>query len=197
MCQANPDKSLNCSPKFKTGQRGFSTIDMVIVVVVLMLIASIAIPQILGSMRAYRAMSDARSIASLLALTKMRAANSFSQARLNCDTAARNCQVQVCTTKGASTCTTFTSEGSTINLSTGVSFGFGSITSAAGAQSSIANSSQILFNSRGIPVDNAGAPTANYATYLRNNDGDNYAVSVYSNGRIAVWRYGSSSWNLQ
>ena len=178
-------------------QAGFSTIDIAIVAVIIMLVAALAIPQIAATMRSHRALSDARSIASVLQLAKMRAANGFTQSQVVCDTVTRTCQLQLCTTKGAGTCTTFTSEGQPVLLSQGISFGFGNITAAAGSQTSIQNSAQMIFNSRGIPVDNTGAPTANYAFYVRNTSGDSYAVTAYASGRIAVWRYGDSTWSVQ
>ena len=185
----------------KTGRRkfenGFSLVELAIVVVIILLILSMALPSVISSMRAYRASADARAIAAQLALTKMRAANAFTQARLNCDTTANTCRVETCTSKGASTCNTFTAEGETIYLSIGSSFSFGSITTPAGSQTSIQNSAQILFNSRGIPVDSSGAVSGNYALYVMNPSGNQYAVTVYASGRIAVWRYGSGTWNAQ
>ena len=185
----------------KTGRRkfenGFSLVELAIVVAIILLIVSLALPSAISSLRAYRASADARSIAAQLALTKMRAANAFTQARLNCDTTANTCRVETCTTKSASTCTTFNAEGETINLSTGSSFSFGSISTPAGSQTSIQNTAQIVFNSRSIPVDSTGAATGNYALYVTNSSGNQYAITVYASGRVAVWRYGSSAWNAQ
>ena len=178
-------------------ENGYSLVEIAIVATILLLILSLALPSVISSMRAYRASVDARSIAAQLALTKMRAANGFTQARLNCNTTANTCRVETCTTKGASTCTTFTAEGETINLSLGSSFSFGSITTPAGSQTSIQNTAQILFNSRSIPVDSSGAVTGNYALYVMNPAGNQYAVTVYASGRIAVWRYNSGVWNAQ
>ena len=178
-------------------ENGFSLIELAIVVTIILLILSLALPSVLSSMRAFRASADARSIAAQLALAKMRAANRFTQARLNCDTTTNSCRVETCTSKDASTCNTFTAEGETINLSPGSSFSFGTITTPAGSQTSIQNSAQILFNSRSIPVDNSGAVTGNYALYVMNPAGNQYAVTVYASGRIAVWRYNSGVWNAQ
>jgi len=185
----------------KTGRRkfenGFSLVELAIVVVIILLIVSLALPSAISSMRAYRASADARAIAAQLALTKMRAANAFTQARLNCDTTAKTCRVETCTSKGAGTCNTFTAEGETINLSIGSSFSFGSITTPAGSQTSIQNSTQILFNSRSVPVDSTGAVTGNYAVYVTNQSGNQYAVTIYASGRVAVWRYGNGAWHAQ
>ena len=178
-------------------ESGFNLVELAIVVTIIMLILSLALPSVISSMRAFRASADARGIAAQLALTKMRAANRFTQARLNCDTTTNSCRVETCTSKGTSTCNTFTAEGETINLSPGSSFSFGTLTTPAGSQTSIQNTAQILFNSRSIPVDSTGAVTSNYALYVTNSSGNQYAVSVYASGKIAVWRYGSGAWAAQ
>jgi Tfp pilus assembly protein FimT len=178
-------------------ESGFNLVELAIVVTIIMLILSLALPSVISSMRAFRASADARGIAAQLALTKMRAANRFTQARLNCDTTTNSCRVETCTSKSTSTCNTFTAEGETINLSPGSSFSFGTITTPAGSQTSIQNSTQVLFNSRSVPVDSTGAVTGNYAVYVTNQSGNQYAVTVYASGRVAVWRYGSEAWNAQ
>jgi len=186
-----------CARRRPDGQRGFSIAELAIVLTIVALIAVIAIPMFTKTMSAFRASSDARSLASQLALTKMRAANGFTQARLNCDLTAKSCQMEICTSKGTSACNTYTAEGGALALSLNSSFGFGTITSPAGSQTSIQNTAQIVFNSRSLPVDSTGAPTGNYALYLANNNGDTYAVTVYASGRVAVWRYDNGAWSIQ
>jgi prepilin-type N-terminal cleavage/methylation domain-containing protein len=178
-------------------QHGFSIIELAIVLTIVAIIATIAIPLFSKTMSAFRASSDARSLASQLALTKMRAANGFTQARLNCDLTANSCQMEICTSKGASACNAYTAEGGALALSQNSSFGFGTITTPAGSQTSIQNTAQIVFNSRSLPVDSTGAPNGNYALYLANNNGDRYAVTVYASGRVAVWRYNGGAWSVQ
>jgi Tfp pilus assembly protein FimT len=177
--------------------RGFSLLELAIVITAILLILSIALPQVVTTLRTFRASSDARSIASQLALAKMRAADGFTQARLNCDLTNNSCLLEVCTSKGTGTCNTFSAEGGAITLSKEMTFGFGNITTAAGSQTSIQTTAQILFNSRSLPIDNTGAVTSNDALYLTNQAGDTYAVTVYASGRIALWRYGNGVWNTQ
>ena len=177
-------------------EQGFNTIELAIVVVTLAIIASLAIPVVLSVIRASRASADARAIAAQLALAKMRAADGFTQSRLNCDLTGGSCQLEICTTKGTSSCTTFSAEGGPVLLSSGSSFGFGSITTPAGSQSTIQNSSQIRFNSRSLPVDSSGTPTGEYALYLTSQS-NVYAITIYPSGRVAVWRYGDGSWTIQ
>ena len=179
------------------GEAGLSLIEVAIVVAILLIVIAIAIPQAIRARRALRAISDARGIASQLALAKMRAANGFTRTRLNCREDTRSCQIEVCTSKGASACNTFTAEGGPFLLSDEMSFGFGGISTPAGSQTTIQNSNLIIFNSRSFPIDNSGAPTGTYAVYIRNEAGDTYAVSVFASGRIAVWRYNNGAWIAQ
>ena len=126
----------------------------------------------------------------------MLAAQGFNQTRLNCDLAGNSCQLEVCTVKGSTECTTFGAEGGPVLLSEGTTFSFGSITNPAGSQSIIQNTGQIVFNSRSLPIDSLGASTGEYAIYITNNS-NTYAVTVDNSGRVAVWRYGNGSWTAQ
>ena len=176
---------------------GYSLVEVAIVVTILALIATLTIPQATRVLRSFRASADARGLATELALAKMRAANAFTQSRLDCDFSANSCQLEICTSKGTSACNTFTAEGGPLLMSPGTSFGFGSISTPAGSQTSIQNTNQIIFNSRSLPVDSSGAPNGNYALYLTNQDGDHYAVTTYASGRVAVWQYLSGAWVAQ
>ena len=171
--------------------------ELLIIVTLSLVVGAFGIFQLNKMMKSFRASSDVRSVASQLALAKMRAANGFTQSRLNCDLTNKSCRVEVCTVKGAGTCTTFSAEGGPVRLSSGMSFGYGTITTPAGTQTPIQNTAQILFNSRGIPITTAGAPSGNYGLYLTNQSGDTYAVSVYDTGRVAMWRYTSGAWIVQ
>ena len=176
---------------------GFSVIELLIVLTVVTILGAFAIMQANSALQSYRSLSNARNLAGQLALAKMRAANGFTQSRLNCNLTARSCQLQICTSRTGSTCNTFAAEGGPLLLAQGTTFGFGAVTTPAGTQTTIQNNAQILFNSRGIPVDNTGAPTGNYALYVTNREGDNYAVTVYASGRVAAWRYSTGAWRIQ
>jgi hypothetical protein len=110
-------------------------------------------------------------------------------------------------------------EGGSTTLSTGVTFGFGSIASAppnsqtviaqstacvTAAGAAIANTACILFNSRGIPVDpsgaapNVGAPTGSDALYLTDGTAV-FAMTLSATGQSKMYRTNISSaqWSLQ
>ena len=63
----------------------------------------------------------------------------------------------------------------------------------------ITNTACIIFNSRGIPVDNTGSPTGLDAVYVT--DGTSvYGITVAATGFIRTWQtnYSSTpSWTLQ
>jgi hypothetical protein len=101
-------------------------------------------------------------------------------------------------------------EPSTINLSSGVTFGYGAATqppantqtalgqSAACTNNSgtaISGTSCITFNSRGIPTDSTGSPTGNSALYVT--DGSTtYGITLSSTPLIRLWfaRAGTNNW---
>jgi Tfp pilus assembly protein FimT len=174
---------------------GFTTVELAAVVAIAVILMASAIPSMWSAVQSYRAAGDARGIASQLALTRMRAASDFTQAQLTINTTAGTYQVQVCTAKGTSSCTTFTTEGGTQYLSYGTSFGYGSITAANyDCQNMISQASTILFNSRGIPINSSNTPT-DYAIYLTDGNNHFFAVSACASGGISVWQYTGASWS--
>src|SRR6266446_508906 len=74
--------------------RGFSLIEMFIVMVVAMTIAAIAVPKTRNLFGNLRLSGDARALSNNIALAKMRAAADFTRARLYVDRAARTYRVE-------------------------------------------------------------------------------------------------------
>jgi prepilin-type N-terminal cleavage/methylation domain-containing protein len=70
------------SPK-PNSTRGFSLIELLIVVAIMMVILSFSVMNLRKAMLSFKAASDARGIASQLSLAHMRAASEFTQARVN------------------------------------------------------------------------------------------------------------------
>ena len=63
----------------------------------------------------------------------------------------------------------------------------------------IANTSCVLFNSRGTPIDNNGASLGNNAIYLTNGQAV-YGVTVSATGMLRMWQTGTAAapnWVLQ
>jgi len=168
---------------------GFSVLELLIVLAIGLVIAVLAIPSLTETLALYRVSADAKLLGQDLMVAKMRAGTNFTKERLNANTAANTYQLEQYDKTGL----TWDPDGETKYLSSGVSFGFGSISTPAGSQSSIAQSAVVTFNSRGIPVNGSNQATPEDALYIRNATGY-YAVSVALSGRVQVWKYVNSSW---
>lgn len=167
-------------------------LELLVVVGILMTVSAIAIPSMRKTLQNYRVLGDARGIAAQLALARMRAASDFTTARLNFNLTANTYQLEVWSkTAGA-----YQAESGAKSLSQGITFGFGSLTTPAGSQSTIAqpSPSQITFNSRGFSLNSGGTPIATAAIYMRNTRGVVCAISVGLAGQATAWEYNGSAW---
>ncbi len=210
------------------GHRGFSALELMIVVLISLTLAALATPLVRAMQRNFRIGGDGRDINGEIALAKMRAAADFTQARFYADLSANPPQFRVeawrkpigstagCwVTEGTSVCSSSYTSPSTppgSPLSQGVSFGFGTLGTAPpntqptlaqaplclkdNLSSTYTNTACIVFNSRGIPVDSTGTPTANDAIYIT--DGVSvYGVTVSATGLLRTWRSDAKTagWN--
>src|SRR5215212_6621610 len=200
---------------FINDRRGYSLIELLMVVGITTVISAMAVPMMSNTIGNFRLSGDAHSVASAMALAKLRAASGFSQARLFVDLTARTFHVETL----QKTPVAWMTDGGSTTLSTGVTFGFGGIATpplntqtligqsapcltAAGA--AIANTACILYNSRGIPVDpsgaapNVGAPTGDDALYLTDGTAV-YGLTLSATGQSKMYRtnISSASWALQ
>jgi type II secretory pathway pseudopilin PulG len=179
---------------------GFSALELLLVVAIVIIVAGMAIPKMMSMVQNLRTAGDARDLNGMILMAKMRAASNFAQARVHADLNAQTFWVEV-EPSGASSWTT---EGGTQLLSTGVTFGFGSLTTPpsntqaslaqAPACPGISNTACIFFNSRGIPVDSTNTPTGNDALYVT--DGKSVTgVTVLATGLSQIWRSDASTAN--
>lgn len=198
---------------FNDDSRGYSLIELLMVVGVTTVVAAMAVPMMSNTIGNFRLSGDARSVNSAVSLAKLRAASDFSQARLYIDRSARNFHVET----WDKTTAAWTTEGGSTSLSSGVTFGFGAIATpppnsvlvqapacVTSAGVAIGNTSCILFNSRGIPVDssgtppNVGAPTGNDALYVTDGTAV-YGLTLSATGLSRLYRtnISSAAWSLQ
>src|SRR5512147_2929019 len=89
-------------------------------------LAAIAVPMSGNSIRYIKISGDAKDLSNAIAVTKMRAAAKFTQARLYVDVGGKTYYVQTCDTPATSPCPSWTTEpASSGQLSSTVSFGYG------------------------------------------------------------------------
>ncbi|HEY2431562.1 MAG TPA: prepilin-type N-terminal cleavage/methylation domain-containing protein [Vicinamibacterales bacterium] len=194
--------------------RGFSLLELMVVVGLMGVIGAIAIPMTGNALHYLKLSGDARSISNEISSAKMRAAAKFTQARIFADLSGRQYYLQTCATPGTSPCPSWTTEGGTQSLASTVSFGYGIVATAPpntqttiaqapscldNAGHAVANTACIIFNSRGIPVDTTGSPTGLNAFYI--NDGASvYGVTLAATGFVRSFQtaYATSpSWVQQ
>jgi type II secretory pathway pseudopilin PulG len=176
---------------------GFSTLETLVVVALVGVVSAISLPMATRALGDVRLRGDARAVAHSVALAKMRAASGFTRARMFVNLDADGFFIQVWNRD----LETWETEGGTVDLSAGVRFGFGALdtpppeTQVAIAQSSpcqddegedIGNTACIVFNSRGIPIDNAGTPTGNNALYITDGLGV-YATTLTATPLVRLW----------
>jgi len=202
-----------------SNSRGFSLVELLMVVGIMGVLAVIAVPMSGNSIRYLKLSGDARDLANATAVTKMRAAAKFSQARLYIDITGKQFYIQTFNkTVVPLSCPAgcWETEGGATSLSNTVSFGYGPVaTPPSNTQTAIgqaplcknnasppvdvANTACIVFNSRGIPIDSTGSPYGNDAIYVTDGSAV-YGITIAATGFIRTWRtnYTSTpSWTLQ
>jgi prepilin-type N-terminal cleavage/methylation domain-containing protein len=207
-------------PNKQSRERGFSLVELMIVVIIVLVLSSIAIPNVVSVTRGARNLSDARSLSAALNLARMRAAADFTHARVYMDLSGNTFHVETWNKAGAcwqtdgdsNSCTQTTSP--VTALDTGDTFGYGTITAGptvatsviaqapgctpgvagAAAGTAVSNTACIEYNSRSFPVNSANGIVASDAAYITNSQKFYSAVAVAISGQPAAYRYSGSSW---
>ncbi len=191
--------------RHRTGDGGFTMLELAVVMAVGMIIAGIAIPYVNASLGYMKLSGVARGVSNSTAAVKMRSAAKFTRARLYVNRTNNSFHLEILDTSGAPPLPLagghWTGDGGTTYLPTGVTFGWGTVatpppnTQAAIGQAAactddtntpIANTACIMFNSRGIPIKTNLNPEDQDALYVT--DGTNvYGVTILATGFIATW----------
>ena len=103
---------------------GFTTIELLIVLLLLLALAAIGMPMMANTTADFRLTGDARNLNGAVGLAKMRAASAFSQARVFLDLDSGTYRVDTLS-KGSSP--SWSATGGSGALSAGVAAGYGSI----------------------------------------------------------------------
>jgi prepilin-type N-terminal cleavage/methylation domain-containing protein len=196
---------------------GFSFLELLVVIAILGIVIAMALPSLSNSLTDYRLHSDASAVASLLNVSRMKAASQYAPYRLDISPSHGTFVLErLCGntpsggTGGDSNCTSgynpFTTpsyDGSGTQyvalgdafsscLPAGPSVYPGTITAdPSGCPGSPPDPLPIYFNTRGSPVDGTGSPLSNggVAVYLKNQNNMVDAVTVSVGGRVTVWNW--------
>jgi prepilin-type N-terminal cleavage/methylation domain-containing protein len=193
-------------------QAGFSLIELIIVIAIILAVAGFAVPQFMQALRNYRIAGDARNINGEIMLAKMRSAANFTWSRVFFDRDNRRFITQLWNKED--NLWEDVAVGGPQSLSSGVTFGVGPMTDPPpGTQDVLAlappckqgtagnpgadpdepgNTSCIMFNSRGFPVDDDGAATGQNAIYITD-EGQTHGVTVSITGLTRIWRGDTSA----
>ncbi len=147
-------------------RRGFTLLEMLIVIIILGIIVAFAVPEAYNGVKAYRVHSDATSMVEELNLARFRATSQNVPYEVHIDTANNEFYLErLCTTTPFTSCTALL-EGGDQYVSTEDSFtltnpGTSCPPPAPDSFSACAGTTDFYFNSRGMPVDVNGSPIAN------------------------------------
>lgn len=165
--------------------RGFTMIELSVVLGMIVVVAAFSVPMLTNSMRNMQLIADARNIATTMTYAKMSAMSQMTRYRLSFDLDSNTWRLL----KRNRATGEYEPEQAINGLSNGVSHsGIEFKPSATTAPNGFPTSSSttITFNSRGIP-ESAGI------IYISNDELD-YAVSVSLAGKVQIWRYQNNQW---
>jgi prepilin-type N-terminal cleavage/methylation domain-containing protein len=195
------------------GERGYTLIEMMMVVGIIAVVGAMVIPITDMSLRGGRLRGDAAIIRNLVSVAKMRASANFTRARVYADLGARTYVLQIWN----KTNNAWVNDGGINQLSTGVNFGFAQLqapppntqvninqsplctTGLTIANGTTANTACVTFNSRGLPVDGDGVLYPRHALYVTGDDAV-FATTITTTPLIRFWsspHAANANWTLR
>lgn len=176
-------------------EKGFSMVELAMIVGVSVILMAIAIPTLSTSMQDMQLIADARNIATSLTVARMSATAQMTHCRLSFDIDNNEWRLEKLNrSTGQFELQQADNELSSEIANSGIMFIKNSGTAPSGFSTS--SSASITFNSRGIPIDGAGVPSADNIIYISKGD-RNFAVSVSLAGKVQLWRLLDGQWVAQ
>lgn len=193
-------------------QRGYSLIDLLVVVGIISVASAVAVPMTGAALSGQRFKGDAQALSNLVGLAKMRASAGFTRARVRANVVDRTFLLEIWDKAAGE----WVADGGTETLYRDVRFGFGALATPPpgtqddiamsppcriglnGASAAIGNTSCIVFNSRGLPIGGDGLLAGGHALYLTDG-GMVYATTVTATPRLRLWssRASTATWMEQ
>lgn len=185
-----------------SSERGFSLLEMVIAVAITLILASFAVSNLLTFKAGYDYNTAARELAAVTQKARGAATSSDTRYRIAVDFANLQYQMDGCSVpnRPAKTCTTWTmaTDPGLIVLPPGVSLTTSGISSPPpGFGTSVSQAQYVIFNSRGVQVDDNGNPVDANCVYLQGKLKPPVAVCTTLSGRTGVYRLTGTVWSEQ
>jgi prepilin-type N-terminal cleavage/methylation domain-containing protein len=201
----------------RRGRPGFSLLELMIVVAIILVILGFAIPSGINLVHSYAIRNDANSIMGLMANARMRAAADFARTKVECNSTTGGCAIKVATYTAAqadpntpaatdyvadkqAVTIVYLSKGVSLAIPSGATTGVGGQSTTTPKQSTAngtnpcsANPYCVFFNSRGLPVNNSGTLVTDYAFYLSDSKYNlGMAIGMDITGKATLYRFNSS-----
>ncbi len=178
--------------------RGFSLPELVVIVGIILAVSVLIAPNIQASLNAYRLNTALSALSGKLSEAKFKAQAQNTDYEIVPDTVNHEYSLEQMTSASPRSFALPAGE-APVALPMGMSFSYGSLTVPAGDpgdQPSLMQSTDICFNTQGMPVDNNGQPTSANAFYL-DYQGLYGAVTVSLAGRVQTWLWNGSEWTYK
>jgi Tfp pilus assembly protein FimT len=176
----------------KENDKGFSLVELSVLLGAMAILAAMAIPMLSSSMRSMQLASDARSVASTMTYAKLSAASLTTRCRLTFDI--DNSQWKLERRNPATG--NYELQDAINQLSRGIAHSgiiFKSNSSSAPPGFPNNSSTVITFSSRGTLIE----PTEGIGIVYLSDDANDYAITSSTSGKVQIWRYRDSQWVAQ